>query len=58
MSWFSDLLKLKMKEDWTPLCGNDNKVFEEEPWNRGDFMLKNRSQQNTEIYKEWLNNVI
>ena len=41
----------KMKEDWQPMCGKDNKVFEAEPWRSLDFGLKNRSQQNTEIYK-------
>ena len=33
------------------MCGKDNKVFEAEPWRRLDFGLKNRSEQNTEIYK-------
>ena len=40
-----------MKEDWQPMCGKDNKVFEAEPWRSLDFGLKNQSQQNTEIYK-------
>ena len=40
-----------MKENWKPMRGKDNKVFEAEPWRMQDFNLKNRTQQNTEIYK-------
>ena len=41
----------KIKENWQLMCGKDNKVCEAEPWRMQDFNLKNRAQQNTEIYK-------